>query len=293
MSLKNKYKPKIPFIPYLQLPLKKYYEITEGYVYSRQERALHGKYLHYSIDYSTDWAEPVYAAASGYATASYHRLTLQHKDKTIRTFQGKPLGNGYGLFVQIYHPENICGVKGGRITQYGHLCGISKSLKMKRTEPIKSDILGKIVRKNERSKVNKKSKKELKKVLEVHKGLIKRYPWIEYRYGYDKEESFLEFKKKDNPYVKWVEQGELIGYTGSSGLIWGDLQYNEDEVGSKKIPHFKTWDEIHLHFEEAFRDLKTGLKKDKRDPYDIYKSAKWYGNLDSMKKTLFKNTPFS
>ena len=50
---------------------------------------------------------------------------------------------------------------------------------------------------------------------------------------------------------------------------------------------FKTWDEIHLHYEEAARDEKTFLKKEQRDPYGIYKSVKHYKEIDCLKETLF------
>jgi hypothetical protein len=298
MSLREKYKPKIPNTPYIKLPLKKYNDITEGYIYTQDERSMHGKYFHMGVDYSTEWGEPVYAAASGYAIASYHRYTLRHSDKTVRLSEGKPLGNGFGLFVQIYHPEKICHVKGGRITQYGHLSKISKNITLKKTKPFKINILEDIAKKNRILKKQKRSEKELKKVLVFHEGLIKRFPWIVYKHGFNFSENLREREsylyniseceklfKQENKYVTWVEQGDLIGHVGSSGLISGDLKYSEDTC--KNISFFKAWDEIHLHFNEAGRDEKSGLKKESRDPYDIYKSAKWYKDVKNLKKTLF------
>ena len=91
--------------------------------------------------------------------------------------------------------------------------------------------------------------------------------------------------KQKKSFVTWVEQGDLIGYTGTSGLIWGELKYSEEKLDH--IEPFKTWDEVHLHFEEVGRDEKTFLKKEHRDPYGIYKSAKHYKKADSLKKTLF------
>ena len=91
--------------------------------------------------------------------------------------------------------------------------------------------------------------------------------------------------KQKSPFVTWVEQGDLIGYTGSSGLIWGELKYSEEKLNI--IKPFETWDEVHLHYEEAARDEKTFLKKEQRDPYSIYKSAKHYKKIDSLNANLF------
>ncbi len=298
MSIKQRYKPKIPNVPYLKLPLHGHCNISEGYIYSQNEREIHGQYFHKAIDYSTNWGEPVYASASGYAVASYHRYTIQNWDKTIKLLKNKPLGNGLGLFVQIFHPENICGVKNGRITQYGHLSRISNAIRMKKTEPEKIDVVQRIVKKNQRLKKNKKRKKEINSLITFHKKLIKEYPWIGYKYGYNfsedlnKKESYLytlseceRLYKQKNDYVTWVKQGDLIGYTGSSALIFGQLEYSEKKV--EKIEPFEIWDEIHLHFEEASRDKETLLKKQQRDPYNIYKSVKHYKNLQSFNKILF------
>lgn len=298
MSIKEKYKPSIPNKPYLKPPLLNNFEISEGYIYSQNERNIHGQYFHKAIDYSINWGEPVYASASGYAVASYHRYTLQNKDKTIKLFKNKPLGNGLGLFVQIYHPEKICGVKNGRISQYGHLSKINIGIRLKTTKPEKVDIFERIIEKNNRLRENKKSKKEIEKIIEFHKKLAKKYPWINYKYGYnfskkvEEKESYLYtlkecvhlFKQK-NKYVTWVNQGDLIGYTGTSGLIWGELKYSEKRLDY--IEPFETWDEVHLHFEEATRDKETLFKKEQRDPYDVYKSAKHYKKFDSVRKSLF------
>ena len=298
MSIKEKYKPKIPNKPYLKLPLLENFEVTEGYIYSQNERKIHSEYFHKAIDYSTNLGEPVYASASGYAIASYHRYTIQNWDKTIKLFEDKPLGNGLGLFVQIYHPEKICTVKDGRITQYGHLSKISNAINIKRTKATKVDVVKRIIEKNQRLGKNKKSSRNLEKIIILHEKLIKKYPWINYKYGYNfseklnEKESYLytlkeceKLHKQKSPFVTWVEQGDLIGYTGSSGLIWGELKYSEEKLNS--IKPFETWDEIHLHFEEAVRDEKTFFKKEQRDPYGIYKSAKHYKKIDSLKETLF------
>ena len=298
MSIKEKHKPSIPSKPYLKLPLHNNFEISEGYIYSQSERKIHGQYFHKAVDYSTSWGQPVYASASGYAVASYHRYTIQNSDKTLKLFKNKPLGNGLGLFVQIYHPEKICGVKNGRITQYGHLSKIANEMKLKTTKTEKVDIIKRIIEKNNRLRNNKKRRKEIEKIIEFHKKLMKKYPWINYKYGYnfseniEEKESYLYtlkecetlFKQK-NKYVTWINQGDLIGYTGTSGLIWGELKYCEEKV--KNIKPFKTWDEVHLHFEEAVRDEKTFFKKEQRDPYGIYKSVKHYENVESLKDTLF------
>ena len=79
-TIKQRYKPKIPFIPYLHMPLAHYLSITEGFIYSQAERQAHHVFFHKAIDYASDYGTPVYAAAEGYAVAGYHRFTLRDKD---------------------------------------------------------------------------------------------------------------------------------------------------------------------------------------------------------------------
>jgi hypothetical protein len=298
-TIKKRYAPDIKHYKYLTHPLKKNVKITEGFLYTEDERNIHGFYFHKGVDYATSWKTPVYAAASGYAVASYHRFTLLNENNTPKLLDGKPLSSGLGYFVQIYHPYKICRVKGGRITQYGHLAKFAKGIRAKTHRPLKVDYKKAIVRKNSERRKYRKSEEALKEDIKKTRKLIWRYPWIKRLYGYsfsddiNKKESYLytpkelrELHEQGSKYVKWVKQGELIGYTGTSGLIHGRLKYWENRK-RPSIRKYRTWDETHLHFEEATRDWDTGEKILHRDPYGIYLSKEHYQNLRF--DTLFKD----
>lgn len=300
MTFKERYAPKIAHHRYLSLPIKSSFEITEGFIYSSQERTIHGRFLHGGIDYHVGYDTPVHASASGYAVVGYHRRVVKNKDNTIKLFRGEPIGTGFGYFVQIYHPEYISKVSSGRITQYGHLARIAKGLNLKELPPIRYNYLDRIrkyyfyasKRKSFNPKVIDKKITQTKKILDE-------YEWVNYLYGYnlhkeltDTETYFYrldeieQLYKNKSPYVKWVEQGEVIGYVGSSALIYGSPTYEEGK-NDVYVKAFTTWDEVHLHFEEAGRDPKTRLKIQQRDPYGIYKSWKWYNHRGIKENTLF------
>jgi murein DD-endopeptidase MepM/ murein hydrolase activator NlpD len=101
-TVKQRYAPPLENIPYLTLPLKSDFKISEGYIYSEEERSIHKRYFHKGIDYACPYGTPVYASADGYAVAGYHRFTEINKDKTLKLYQGLPMGNGFGYFIQIY-----------------------------------------------------------------------------------------------------------------------------------------------------------------------------------------------
>jgi hypothetical protein len=217
-------------------------------------------------------------------------------DKTPMLFKGLPQGNGFGYFIQISHPEKVCGIKGGRITQYGHLSKFAPGIYARTFKPLVIDYEKEIAKKNSRLH-NKVDEKELSKKIENTLKLVKQYPWLDKIYGYSfnddlrKRESYLYDEEElkylnGSKYVKWVEQGDLIGYTGSSSIIWGDLTYKEN-CERPNVKEFETWDEVHLHFEEASRNPDTKLKEDIRDPYGIYLSKEHYQN-PNYKRTLFK-----
>ena len=296
-TVKERYAPLIENIPYLSLPLKNNSPITEGYIYSNFETSVHGLYFHKVIDYSCKYGTPVYASADGYAIAGYHRYPLLNEDATPMLYQGLPISNGLGYFIQIYHPYSVCKVKGGRITQYGHLSKFAKGSRIKTFRPLKIDFEYEIKRKNRKRKIYRKSDIKLEKDIQNTREIIKQYPWVKKLYGYSFREdekkremytySIKEIKdmyKKGYRYIKYVKQGDLIGYTGSSALIWGDLKYKEN-CRRPNVKQFDTWDDIHLHFEEASRDTKTFIKKDQRDPYGIYLGSEHYKNIKN--ETLF------
>ena len=290
-TIRQRYAPNIKDYKYLIHPLKQNGQITEGFLYSEEERNVHGFYFHKAIDYTCNWKTPVYAAASGYAVAGYHRFTLLNEDNTPKLYEGKPLSLGLGYFVQIYHPYKICRVKGGRITQYSHLSKFGNGIYAKTHKPLRVNYKKEIIKKNNTRRKYKKSKALLEKAIKETQKLTRKYWWIKKLYGFsfsediNKKESYLYTPKElknllsqGDKYVKWVEQGDIIGYTGASGIIHGRLKYWENKR-KPNMRKFETWDEAHLHFEEASRDWKTGKKILHRDPYSIYLSKEHYQNL--------------
>jgi hypothetical protein len=276
MTYKERYSPAIPFIPYLQLSIKSSeYRINEGYIYSQEERKIHGFHIHGGVDFDCSFGTPVLAAASGLAVATYHRFVLRNTDGSLRLYNGKPLGFGFGYMVQIYHDNKITLGTGNRITQYGHLSQIT-------------DILPKFL------------PPKVKPVTETEKKLAEEFPWIQSKYGFthtetDKEiygnnfDEIIALHKSGSPYVTYVEQGQQIGNVGNSGLLVGNngqVEASESVTTEKGVPELTTWDSPHLHFEEATRDS-NGLKIQRRDPFNIYLSRKWYQKIVSG--TLFLN----
>lgn len=302
-TFKERYAPDLPFSPYMIHPLGRAMPVTEGFIYTQEEHRVHGHFFHRGVDFAAEYGMPVYAAAAGFAVAGYHRITVLNRDATIRTHNRKPLANGFGYFVQIFHPRKVSRVEGGRITQYGHLSQISQKINIKTTIPTKIDIIEKIHRKNEAKRENAFPKEKLIKILAQQRRLINRYPWVENYYGVSftddpiTSESYIwtyeelkELYAMGSPWVTWVEQGQEIGKVGTSAVFFGKPPYreNQDRPNIKKFTN--TWDEIHLHFEEAARDPETRLKHLHRDPYDIYKSKRWY-TARHIRRSLFAAVP--
>lgn len=299
MTYKERYSPDIPFVPYMELPIKDSYSLEEGYIYSQEERDVHGFYIHGGLDFDCNFGTPVYAAASGFAVAGYHRFTLFNEDRTLRLHEGKPLGFGFGNMVQIYHSEETSGVLGGRVTQYGHLSSVSSSIKMKLFPAEEGDIIYRI---GEYYQRHPRYDIDLQEIMAAHKNLVDRYPWVGSRYGFRnnvdphmKESYMLTYEEvqqlyaENDPYVVWVEQGEQIGTVGNSAVIWGDLTYEENSEAANQgiVATPPAWDGDHLHFEEAARNQR-GQKIQRRDPFDIYKSRKWY-KKKYIQRSLFRD----
>ena len=95
----------------LTLPFLKGEEvkITEGWIYSEEEKSIHGIANHQAIDYSGLRGTPVLASADGYAVSTSQIAYLS------RIYQGKRVGYGYGNYVIIWHPEKKL------YTLYAHL----------------------------------------------------------------------------------------------------------------------------------------------------------------------------
>lgn len=283
---------------YLSLPIKSELKITEGWIKSAAERAVHKYYLHKGVDFETKYGEPVYASADGIATSSYHRFPVNDELGLPVLYKNKPISNGLGLFIQIYHPEEVSGIKGGTITQYGHLSKLNNPKLLKKTPSIAYDMSSRILRRNSRKRKNKIDIQSMEKILHKQELLEKRFPWMKTIFGFhftnniDTKESYLYTPEELNmllgslsPYVMKVKRGEIIGYTGSSGIFYGNCPYNEETFN--KIAQFEnTWDEIHLHFEVAQRDWESGVKINQTDPFNIYKSFKWY-TLEALASSEF------
>jgi murein DD-endopeptidase MepM/ murein hydrolase activator NlpD len=297
-TIKERYAPQIDFNPYLTYPIKTDFQISEGFVYTKEERDISGNYFHKGIDFACPYGTPIYAAASGYTVASYFRFTNFNKRlRTPRLYKNKPLGNGMGYFIQIYHPEEICGIKGGRITQYGHLSKFADGIYTRKLKWDHRNWEERVRRHNKKLKKKKLSEKELEEKIKEIKRLIRKYPWVKKQYGFNyeddinKKEAYLWTPKElkglyenGSKYVTWVNQGDLIGYVGTSGILHGKLHYREN-VTKPNVKPFDIWDETHLHFVEANRDWETGRKIEIRDPFDLYLSKEHY--KAPFKKNLF------
>lgn len=110
LNLDNKEKFSIPF-KRSDTPL-----ITEAWIYSSEERSIHGFTNHGGVDFAQPYGTAVYAAADGYAISST-QLAPQ-----ARTYEGKTIGFGLGEFVQVWHPMQ------GVFTSYSHLSKVEKSI---------------------------------------------------------------------------------------------------------------------------------------------------------------------
>ncbi len=110
---------------FLTLPFKDgaEFRVAEGWLYSDEERKIHGRTIHNGIDFAAPRGTPVYAAADGLAIASFDT-------EADGTWQGKQIGFGYGRFVQVYHPET------DSFTLYSHLESFALSISYE--QPLRS-----------------------------------------------------------------------------------------------------------------------------------------------------------
>lgn len=81
----------------------------------------------------------------------------------------------------------------------------------------------------------------------------------------------LPEKLEQYKFASKVKKGQLIGYSGNSGLGWGKCDYSQKSNSSK----FISWDEPHLHFEIFVRQ---GSKRKKKyfDPCGIKNQSVYY-----------------
>lgn len=117
--------------PFLSPPFaaKTKFQITEGWIYSKQENKIHGFEIHRGLDFACRRGTPVLAPADGFAFSSFSLSYAGKKDGTIvwlrseaRLYKGKFVGFGLGNFIQIYHPRQRL------YTSFGHLENVAESL---------------------------------------------------------------------------------------------------------------------------------------------------------------------
>jgi murein DD-endopeptidase MepM/ murein hydrolase activator NlpD len=111
----------------------------------------------------------------------------------------------------------------------------------------------------------------------ISAGIYYMEPKRGYSSGFDTWDPVLIYKsleeKLKNATV--IKRGDVIGYSGSSGLSWGFQE------GPRLVPNdaeLKSWDEPHLHLEVYTRKLhnKKWVKDKRFDPYGIYSDYKEY-----------------
>lgn len=234
--------------PYLTLPFRQkdlpqingeaFYNITEGFRYSRAEQHLHGGILHAGIDFAVPYGTPIVAPCDGIAISSYHSILVKDINGTPKKYQNKFLGFGLGYFVQIH----VSGMD--RIVQLGHLSNLHSDLPFSLPTEISKD---------EWLPTNYQySYKELmhnKWTLPVKTGDL--LGWVGYsgmRWGYHDYE------------------------TGSNRPI----VINPKEKISYDEPHVHLEEGRRVPLSTVTENDKKGMKVDQRDPEDIYLTARNY-----------------
>lgn len=210
--------------PFLYLPFKKQnYQITEGWIYSEEERKIHSFLGHSGIDFALSRGTEIFAPADGIAIASYFSRPLMGKNGKYVLYKKKQVWFGLGYFVQIYHSEYDL------FTAYAHLCKIEAPIK-------------------------------------VHA------PRKMGRFFIPVGHKVLPEKLEQYKFAARVKKGDLIGYSGDSGLGWGSEDYPPTRLNFKK---YISWDEPHLHFEVFIRE---GSRRTKKhfDPYGIKNESSYY-----------------
>ncbi len=110
---------------YLTLPFLSstgQYQITEGWMYSKAEKAIHGARVHGAVDFHVPYGTIVVAPCDGLAISSYHSFPIKVENGQTKQLDGKDIYFGLGYFVQIYVSEI------GRYVQLGHLSEIDDSI---------------------------------------------------------------------------------------------------------------------------------------------------------------------
>lgn len=114
--------------------------ITEGWIYSAEEAKIYGGFNeHQAVDFAVPTGTPVLAAADGLAIASFYELPIRYPDDKDRTWKGKPVYWGFGLYILILHENSL-------LTVYGHLHSLAPEFQVsnayiKPTEEANSDLI--------------------------------------------------------------------------------------------------------------------------------------------------------
>ena len=114
-------------IAFLTLPFRSsdvagQYDVTEGWIYSEAENAIHGFDEHRAVDFALPYGTPIVAPADGYAMSSYHTFWLRDESGEIETYQGVKLRFGLGNFVQMYVPSV------NRFIQMAHMSDVDPAI---------------------------------------------------------------------------------------------------------------------------------------------------------------------
>lgn len=238
--------------PYLTLPFrqkdlpqikeKAFYNITEGFRYSRAEQHLHGGILHAGIDFAIPYGTPIVAPCDGIAISSYHSVLIKTIDGTTKNFKNKFLGFGLGYFVQIY-VANM-----DRIVQLGHMSDIHQNIPF--SPPIQIDKQGlEWNPTNHQLSIEELSKNS--QAVPIKRGDL--LGWVGYsgmRWGY-------------NDYISNSPRPVLIDKNQN-------ISYDEPHI------HLEEARRIPLNTTIEIEKNKAGQKTSWRDPYDIYLSYRNY-----------------
>lgn len=96
--------------------------LSEGYMYSPQEVAIHGFKVHGALDIEARYETPVYCPVDNlWVISSYNSIKLKGINESTRTYKGQEINWGLGYFVQGYLDNGIQ-------LQFAHLSDIAKEI---------------------------------------------------------------------------------------------------------------------------------------------------------------------
>lgn len=235
--------------PFLTLPFLKgtQFRVTEGYVYSAEETAVHGITNHAANDFAAlkngQWAPgtPVVAAHDGWAIAFFHTNPLDRNVKVPDGRTCKVVGMGLGNGVQVWEPNQDVS------TGYGHLQAVAAGIP----------------------------------VLDASKRVEHNLTFWDPLPLYVQPSLLLE----SAPKPVWVKRGQIIGYLGNSGLScdydeFPGVKRDEQAQRSWDEPH------VHFDVfrRDANGSKGRGIRW---DPFDKYAQAPAYADLKQGPRGLW------